>query len=251
MKKTMVVVPTYNEVDNITRLVDSILSQEIPDSTILIVDDNSPDGTGQVADELAERFPGRVSVLHRTQKDGLGRAYLAGFREALAEGADYIIQMDADFSHDPTVLAQLVRAAGSADLVIGSRYVRNASVDESWSMFRKLLSWFANVVYIPTILRLPVRDATGGFRLWHGETLRGMGLDRIRSSGYIFQTEMAYVAHRLGYRITEIPIHFADRSEGQSKMSFQIQLEAALRVWQVRLHHNTLKPHNRVMRGYA
>lgn len=246
MKKTIVVLPTYNERENLPRLAAALLALNISGLEILVVDDNSPDGTGDIADALAASHPGRVHVLHRATKDGFGRAYVAGLNEALLQGADYIIQMDADFSHLPMYIPHMLEAINSCDIVVGSRYVKGSSLDESWSAFRRLLSWFANRVYLPTVLGLPVADATGGFRLWKRSTLIGIDLTRIRSNGYIFQAEMAYVVHRLGYSIREIPIHFPDRAEGESKMDINIQIEAALRAWQVRNHHLLLKPAMRI-----
>src|SRR5690606_26360653 len=151
-----------------------------------VVDDNSPDGTGRIADELAETFPGQVSVLHRTAKEGLGAAYIAGFKKALQTNADYIIQMDCDFSHQPKYIPSMIEAAARHDLVLGSRYVKGGGVDESWSLYRKALSWFANRVYVRTLLGIPVNDATGGFKLWRRQTLIGLDLERVRSNGYVF-----------------------------------------------------------------
>lgn len=243
MTNTTVIMPTYNEKENLPLIVESVLRQPINDLHMLVVDDNSPDGTGKLADELAAQYPGRVSVLHRTQKEGLGPAYIAGFKQALADGADYLIQMDADFSHQPKYLPEMVALADEGyDLVVASRYARGGSVEESWPLYRKLLSYFANRIYVRTILNIPINDATGGFRLWRRETLIGMDLDRVRSSGYVFQVELSYIACRLGYRVAEIPIYFPDRERGISKMSMRIQLEAALRVWQVRARHHALNP---------
>jgi dolichol-phosphate mannosyltransferase len=199
---------------------------------VVVVDDNSPDGTGRIADELANAFPGRVSVLHRPGKLGLGTAYLQGFEKALGNGAQAVVQMDADFSHDPQVLVEMARRIENADLVIGSRYVRGGSLDERWPLWRKGLSAFANF-YARTLLGMPQRDVTTGYRLWRREALMQMPIARIKSSGYVFLVEMAYLAHCLEFRIFETPIYFSDRRWGKSKMSLKIQLEAALRVWQV------------------
>lgn len=250
MKKTMVVMPTYNEKANLPLIVDAVLS--LPENLqMLIVDDNSPDGTGQIADELAERYPDRVYVLHRQHKAGLGPAYVAGFKKAISLGADYLVQMDADFSHQPKYLSQMLEAAEEGyDMVAGSRFARGGSVDRSWPFYRKLLSYFANRIYVRLLLNIPLSDATGGFRLWKRETLIGIDLDRVRSNGYVFQVEMAYVAYRLGYRVTELPIYFPDRTEGESKMDFRIQIEAALRVWQVRAQHHALKAADRRTAAY-
>jgi dolichol-phosphate mannosyltransferase len=242
MPEITVVLPTYNEAENLPRMAAALTALSIP-VRVLVVDDSSPDGTGALADELAADQPDRFSVLHRTQKDGLGPAYIAGFKRAIQQGADYIIQMDCDFSHKPEYIADLIaRLEQGADVVIGSRFMRGGGVDKEWSIYRKLLSWFANRVYVRTILGIPVYDATGGYRIWRRETLIGLDLDRIRSNGYVFQVEMAYVAARLGYRVAEIPIYFPDRQVGVSKMDVRIQIEAALRVWQVMARHRALNP---------
>ena len=245
----LIVLPTYNEAENLPKMLDALLALELPvRQSMLVVDDNSPDGTGQIAEEYAARHPDRVSVLHRAGKQGLGTAYIAGFRVAIQRGVDFVLQMDSDFSHDPKYIPDLLRAAleDGYDVVIGSRYVQGGSVDERWGVGRKLLSWWANSVYVRLILRTPIKDATGGFRLWRTDVLRGMDLNRIRSNGYVFQVETAYVAERLGYRIAEVPIHFPDRRLGQSKMSFRVQSEAALRVWQVLWRHRKLNPSARL-----
>ncbi len=236
----IVVVPTYNEAENLPPLADQLWSLPGDPLHLLVVDDDSPDGTGRVAEELARAKPGRVSVLHRPGKLGLGPAYLAGFAEALRRGPPAIIQMDADFSHAPEELPGFLSALSQADAVFGSRYIPGGRLDERWGLGRAALSKFGNL-YARAILRLPIRDVTGGFRAWRAETLLGLPLDRIRSNGYVFQVEMAYVAHRLGYSIVERPITFIDRRFGQSKMSFRIQVEAALRVWQVLMAHRGLR----------
>lgn len=227
-----VVIPTYNEVENLERLVSTIFSLPLVGLKILVVDDNSPDGTGKLADDLADRYRGCLSVLHRPGKAGLGTAYVQGFRLALSGGAEAVGQMDADFSHPPEKLVELAETLNGCDLVIGSRYVPGGSVDERWPIWRRGLSAFGNN-YARTILRLSVRDATGGFRLWRADALRRVPLDRVRSNGYAFQVEMIYIASCLGCKIKEIPIYFADRRWGHSKMSLQVQREAALRVWQM------------------
>lgn len=247
--KLMVVLPTYNEAENLATMVERLLALELPvDLSVLVVDDNSPDGTGQIADALAARHAGRVEVLHRKAKRGLGTAYIDGFRIAFERGADYILQMDCDFSHDPRYIPAMVAEmqSGGCDIVVGSRYTRGGSVDETWGIGRKLLSWWANSVYVNLILRTHTKDATGGFRLWRAEALKGIDLDRIRSSGYVFQVETIYVAEKLGYRTAEVPIYFADRKKGRSKMSFKVQSEAALRVWQVWWRHRHLTPQDRL-----
>ena len=247
MPSVMVVLPTYNECENIRQITAALFALRIPEFSLLIVDDNSPDGTGDIADELAaeSECAGKIHVLHRAEKQGLGPAYKQGFKRAVALGADLIIQMDADFSHQPHYIPQLLEAAKRQDIVVGSRYVAGGSVDESWGVLRKLLSYWANRVYAPGILNLGVNDATGGFRIYRREAMIGLDIDRIRANGYVFQVEVIYVARKLGYRIGEIPIHFPDRARGTSKMSSSIALEAALRVWQIKLRHRRL---NRSMR---
>jgi len=226
-----VIIPTYNEAENLPKLVSALFALPI-DLSVLVVDDNSPDGTGKLADGLALANPGRFNVIHRPGKLGLRSAYLEGFQAALADPVDAIAQMDADFSHAPQSLVEMVAAIQNCDVVLGSRYVCGGSVDERWSPWRKGLSRFGNY-YARAILGLPFKDVTTGFRLWKREALDGMPLQEIRSNGYIFLVEMAYLAHCLEYRFGEVPIYFADRKWGKSKMSFRIQIEAALRVWQV------------------
>ena len=241
MKNFTVVIPTYNEAENLEAIATALWELPIPDLKILVVDDASPDGTGQIADDLAARNPDRFSVIHREGKLGLGSAYITGFKTALESGAEAITQMDADFSHSPSYLPGFLRALESADVVIGSRYVPGGKLDERWGIGRVFLSAFGNI-YARVILGLQVRDATAGFRLWRRQTLQGMPLDSIRSNGYVFQVEMIYVAQKLGYQAVESPIYFEDRRIGQSKMTLRIQLEAAYRVWQVRYLHRNLSP---------
>jgi dolichol-phosphate mannosyltransferase len=249
MSKVVVVVPTYNEKQNLPILTKQLLALPIPGLEILVVDDNSPDGTGQLADELSIASGGRVNVMHRTGKQGLGTAYVQGFKKAMADGADIIVQMDADFSHDPKYVPQLVDGLKDADAVIGSRYVKGGKLDERWSIGRRLLSWWANSVWVRSILSSPVQDSTAGFRAWKRQTLVGMNLDRIKANGYIFQVEMTYVALRLGYRFREIPIYFADRKYDKSKMGLKIQVEAALGVFKVRSRYHNLTPADRAPGG--
>ena len=220
---------------------------DVENLEILVVDDDSPDGTGQVADELAERRPGALHALHRPGKLGLGTAYIDGFRWALEHGADYIIQMDADFSHSPLYIPRMLEEieAKQADVVVGSRYVSGGKLDERWGAGRYLLSWWANSVYTRLILGVNTKDTTAGFKCWRADTLRGMDLDRIRSNGYIFQVEMTYVAENLGYKIVEIPIFFEDRRIGHSKMTVPVKFEAAWRVWEVLFRHRSLTPADR------
>jgi dolichol-phosphate mannosyltransferase len=234
-----IVVPTYNEAENLPKLVSALLSLPL-DVSILVVDDHSPDGTGEIADQLCDRHPNKVFVLHRGGKQGLRSAYMEGFQKAFELGAQSVVQMDADFSHDPAVLPEMARRIASCDVVIGSRYVRGGSLDERWPAWRKMLSAFGNF-YARTILNFPLRDVTTGYRMWRREVLQNMPLDRIRSNGYIFLVEMAYVAYLLRYKIGEVPIHFADRRWGKSKMSLKIQLEAAVRIWDVWWHYRDLR----------
>lgn len=228
--KITVVTPTYNEAENLPKLVSALFTLPL-DLNLLVVDDNSPDGTGNIADELA-RQEERLQVMHRPGKLGLRSAYLNAFQQVLQEDTDAIVQMDADFSHDPAVLPDMAARINSCDVVIGSRYVEGGSVARRWPKWRKSLSAFGNF-YARSILGFPLRDVTTGYRMWRRETLQSMPLERIRSNGYVFLVEMAYLAYCLEYRIQEVPIHFADRRWGKSKMSFKIQSEAALRVWQV------------------
>ena len=234
-----VVIPTYNEAENLPKLVSVLFSLPL-ELSVLVVDDNSPDGTGDLAEGLARQHAGRMAVLHRAGKLGLRSAYIEGFQVAFEQGADAVVQMDADFSHDPQVLVEMADRIASCDVAVGSRYVKGGSVDRQWPLWRKGLSAFGNF-YARTILHFPLRDVTTGFHMWRREALQGMPLDRIRSNGYIFLVEMAYVAYLMGYKITEVPIYFADRRWGKSKMSFKIQMEAAMRIWDVRFHYSDLR----------
>jgi dolichol-phosphate mannosyltransferase len=236
--RIVAIIPTYNEAQNLPALVEALLGLPL-DIGARIVDDASPDGTGRIADELAAKYPGRVSVVHRAGKLGLRSAYIEGFRAAFADGADAVAQMDADFSHDPTRLVEMAKALETHEVAFGSRYVPGGSVDPEWPIWRKGLSAWGNF-YARSILGLSLRDVTTGYRLWRREALERMPLDDIQSSGYVFLVEMAYVAVRLGYRVAQVPIHFSDRRWGQSKMSLRIQLEAAARVWQVRWSYRSL-----------
>ena len=230
--RVWVVLPTYNEAENIERLVEAVL-ERLPESRrILIVDDNSPDGTGETADRLATAHDD-VSVLHRASKQGLGPAYIAGFREALAGGAELIMEMDSDFSHDPAYLPQLLRAIESADVAIGSRYVPGGGVTE-WGKVRRTISR-AGSRYARVILGVEVRDLTGGFKCFRREVLEAIDLDDVNALGYAFQVEMTYRAIQAGFRVVEVPIVFRDRTEGSSKMSKAIVAEAIWRVPAMRL----------------
>jgi dolichol-phosphate mannosyltransferase len=240
-----VVIPTYNEIQNLQLMVEALRELPFADLRILIVDDNSPDGTGRLADELAAREPNRISVIHRTGKLGLGTAYRTGFRAALAQRTPAVAQMDCDFSHPPEALLRMARALEDNDFVVGSRYVSGGGLDNRWEFGRKLLSRWGSF-YSWLILGLKVKDATAGFKLWRRDTLIGIGLDRVHSNGYVFQVEMAFLAQKLGYQACEIPIHFEDRRIGQSKMSMGIKIEAAWRVLQVWARHRRLSPADRL-----
>ena len=235
--RIITVIPTYNEAVNLPQLVPVLFALPL-DIHVLVVDDNSPDGTGKIADDLA-RQNDRVRVIHREGKLGLRSAYLDGFRRVLDEGGDAILQMDADFSHDPKKIPEMMRKLESCDLVLGSRYIPGGSVDEQWPLWRRSLSAFGNT-YARTILNLPQQDVTTGFRLWRRETLLSLPFDRIQSNGYIFLVEMAYLVHCLEFKIGEVPIYFADRQWGKSKMSLKIQSEAAFRIWSVRWNYRDL-----------
>ena len=227
---TWVILPTYNEADNLDLIAAAILDR-LPGATLLVVDDNSPDGTGRLADALVARNPA-VRVRHRARKQGLGRAYVEGFRVALADGADRIVQMDADWSHDPAYLPTLVRRLDAADLVIGSRYARGGGVTD-WGLGRRLISRGGSV-FARTVLALAPHDLTGGFKAWRRDALAAVPIDRVHSGGYVFQIEMTYLASRLGFRVVEVPIVFADRRVGVSKMSRRIIAEALIVVLRLR-----------------
>ena len=234
------VIPTYNEVENLPKLVQAIFSLPLPGLGLLIIDDNSSDGTGKLADQLSKEHPGRIEVLHRPGKMGLGTAYVTGFQMAVKTGADAVGQMDADFSHPPAKLVELAAALKECDVAVGSRYIPGGGVDRDWPVWRKMLSAFGNW-YARTILGMKLHDVTGGFRLYKKELIQRLPFDRIRSSGYVFQVETAYLITLLGFKFKEVPIYFAERQLGKSKMSFRIQVEAALRVWQLLWNYRDLK----------
>lgn len=229
--KALIIVPTYNERENLEELVMRIFGQGLP-TEILIVDDNSPDGTGALADEMAARDR-RVHVMHRPGKMGLGSAYVAGFRWALARDYEAVFEMDADFSHNPDSLGDFLRELETADLVLGSRYLYGVTV-VNWPLSRLILSYTANL-YSRVITGMPVKDLTGGFKCFRRQVLEAIDLDRVRSDGYAFQIEINFKAWRKGFRICEIPILFVDRRAGVSKMSRRIVREAAWMVWRLRL----------------
>jgi dolichol-phosphate mannosyltransferase len=228
--RAVICLPTYNERENLGPITEAILAAT-PEVDILVIDDGSPDGTGQLADEIAAREP-RLHVLHRTKKEGLGRAYLAGFDWALARGYALVLEMDADFSHEPKYLPSMLAKAREVDLVLGSRYVPGGGT-VNWGLGRKILSRGGSL-YARTILGVRVRDLTGGFKCFRREVLEAIDLATVECSGYAFQIELTYRAIRCGFRVAEIPIVFADRRVGQSKMSRRIVLEAISKVWGMR-----------------
>jgi dolichol-phosphate mannosyltransferase len=236
LDRACVVLPTYNEHDNLPYIVPRILAAT-PEVDVLVVDDASPDGTGEIADDLARRDR-RVNVLHRPHKDGLGLAYLAGFARALGDGYGRVLEMDADCSHDPSALPSLLAASRTADLVLGSRYVPGGGTVH-WGLGRRLLSR-AGSFYARTILGVPVKDLTGGFKCFRREVLEAIELGTVTSTGYSFQIELTYRAIRRGFHVLEVPITFTDRRVGRSKMSRAIVLEALWKVWAIRASRNRL-----------
>jgi dolichol-phosphate mannosyltransferase len=229
--KILIIIPTYNEGQNLPRLLPQVLNQN-RDVEILVVDDNSPDGSGDIVSKFAEENP-RVHLLRRSSKLGLGTAYVAGFKYALEKGYDYVMEMDADFSHDPSEIPNFISEIDKAEIVQGSRYIRGVNVI-NWSIGRLLLSYFANY-YTRVVTGLPVMDATGGYRLIKCQALKTLNLDKIRSNGYSFQIELLFKLWKKGFRIKEIPIIFYERVQGKSKMSKKIVREAILMVWKLRV----------------
>ncbi len=242
--KVIVVVPTYNEAGNLRPMLEALWALPIPGLQVLIVDDASPDGTGPLADELAARSPGRLDVLHRHGVRGLGLAYVDGFRRALEAGADVIVQMDADFSHAPGKIPQLVDGLKCADVVLGSRYVAGGSIDSSWGFHRRTLSRSANAL-ARTTLGLKTHDATTGFRAWRRQALEAIDPGRMKSNGYHFLVEMVYISEKLGLRVAEEPIYFAERQIGHSKMNLKIKLEGMVGLLRIWLLHHTIRPPGR------
>ena len=230
----LVIIPTFNERDNLPRIVPLVLHQD-PRIEVLVVDDNSPDGTGDLADDLAEEFD-RMHVLHRAGKQGLGRAYLDGFRWGLKRDYDVLFEMDADFSHDPDELPRFIEKAKEFEVVLGSRYLGGRVTVINWPMSRLIISYFGSR-YARIITGLPVRDATGGYNCWRREVLESLEFDRIESNGYSFQIELKLRAWSRGFSMTEIPIIFAERDSGESKMSKKILGEAIWKLWKLRLLH--------------
>lgn len=233
MSRHLVIMPTYNEAPNLPRIVPEVLAQH-PDIDLLVVDDDSPDGTGELADDLAREHPDRVHVIHRTEKQGLGSAYVTGFKWALARDYELIFEMDADFSHDPAHLPEFLRVIRDHDLVLGSRYLEGRVTVINWPMTRLLLSYFGTT-YARIVTGLPVSDATSGFKCFRRETLEHLDLDAVASNGYVFQIELTFRAWKAGFSIGQIPIVFEERTEGESKMSKRIVFEAIWKVWQLRL----------------
>jgi len=242
MPKTIVILPTYNEAENLAKITAALFELNVEGLEILVIDDASPDGTGQLADQLALQYEDRLHVMHRPTKLGLGTAYIQGFKWAFENGAQYIIHMDADFSHKPSYIPEMLAFIPDNEVVVGSRYVKGGRLDERWSWYRRLLSWWANSVWVRVILGTKTKDATAGFKCWQAIALQNIDLDQVHSTGYVFMVEMCYLAEKLGYRIKEIPIYFEDRRIGQSKMDSGIKIEAALRVFEIRMHYHDLKP---------
>ena len=232
-QKSLVIIPTYNELDNLPRLIPEVLSQD-ESIHLLIVDDGSPDGTGKFVEDEMEKN-NRIHLLRRERKLGLGTAYIAGFKYALQNNYDFIFEMDADFSHDPNELKKFLVAIKENDLVLGSRYINGVRV-LNWPMARLLLSFFASI-YTRIITGMPIKDATGGFKCFRRKVLETIDLNKIKSNGYSFQIEMTFKAFTKGFKIKEIPIVFADRVKGKSKMSKKIVREAVMMVWKLRLQH--------------
>lgn len=232
-EKSLVIIPTYNELDNLPRLIPLVLHQD-ENIHILIVDDNSPDGTAKYVEDVSNQNP-RVHLIKREKKMGLGTAYIAGFKYALQNNYDYIFEMDADFSHDPNAIKNFLNAIKEYDLVLGSRYVHGVRV-LNWPMRRLLLSFFASV-YTRLITGMPIRDATGGFKCFRRKVLEAINLNKIKSNGYSFQIEMTFKTYAKGFKIKEIPIVFVDRVKGKSKMSKKIVLEAVTMVWKLRFQN--------------
>ncbi len=238
--KIVIVIPTFNEADNLPEMIPALLSLPFNDLQIIIVDDNSPDGTGVIADHLATDHRQHLLVIHRPGKQGLGTAYVTGFQRALSLGADIVVQMDADFSHSPYYIPHMVTLLEANDLVVGSRFVRGGHIDKRWSWWRYLLSWWANKIYTRAILGICVNDATAGFKAFRRRVLEAIDLHNLVSNGYVFQVETAYLCQKLGLRVVEIPIYFEDRRIGKSKMDVPIKMEAVWRVWQIRWHYRHL-----------
>jgi dolichol-phosphate mannosyltransferase len=225
--KAIIVIPTYNEKNNLAGLVKQIFSLAIENLSLIIVDDNSPDGTGEIAEQLKKGIAG-IEVIHRANKGGLGSAYMAGFKAALAAGADYIMEMDADLSHDYRFIPVLLQEASKADLVLGSRYIKGGEI-KNWGLIRRLVSFLGNA-YARLVLGVPIRDLTGGFKCYRRAVLERINLDALDSQGYVFQIETTYLALKKGFTVKEVPIIFTERESGKSKFNFKIFIEALWRV---------------------
>lgn len=237
-RRVTVVVPTYNEAANLPRLVQRLFALPLTELTVLVVDDDSPDGTGAIAEELGLEHGGRVQVLHRSGKQGLGRAYVAGLTRALSDGAEFIVQMDADLSHPPEAIPGMLGTllSTAAGLVIGSRYVPGGELDEAWPLYRRILSGGANL-YVHAVLGVRLRDLTAGFKIWDAQALRDIDLSRVVSDGYSFQVEMHYLAVQLKRPLIEVPIRFEERTEGASKMTNRTKIESAIVPFRLRWQH--------------
>ncbi len=241
MTKTIVVVPTFNEADNLPLLLEALLALPVPELRVLVVDDASPDGTGRLADELAAASAGRMEVLHRDGPRGLGLAYADGFRRALESGADAVVQMDADLSHSPADVPRLLDRLDECDVAVGSRYVAGGSIDDRWGFGRAALSRSANAS-ARAFLGLRTRDLTSGFKAWRRSGLEAVDPGRVRSRGYLFLVEMACISERLALRVCEVPIYFAERRAGRSKMSTKVRLEAMLGLLVMRRRLRKIRP---------
>lgn len=246
MSKLWVVIPTYNEAHNLPLLAAELWTLNVPGLALLVVDDNSPDGTGAIAAELAQQRPGELFVINRQEREGLGAAYVDGFRWVLRQGADVVIQMDCDFSHSPEYIPQMLYELRDCDVVVGSRYVSGGQIDERWETGRYLLSWWANAIYARLLLNLNVKDATSGYKCWRADVLRSIDFRHVSLHGYSFQIEMAYITQKLGYRVKEIPIYFEDRRIGRSRLNLPVKLEAALSTWLILWRHRHLTPAHRL-----
>ncbi len=241
MPNCVVIIPTYNEAQNLPVLAAELWALQIPGLVIVVVDDNSPDGTGAIADEMAGQRPGELFVLHQDKKKGIRRAFISGFKWALDKGAEYIIQMDSDFSHSPRHIPDMLEAIKNADLVVGSRYVAGGKVDDRVGASGYLLSYWANAVYTSLILNMKVTDATSGYKCWRAGVLRAINLQAISTDGYSFQIEMTFVAEKLGYRVVEIPIQHEARRTGREKLRLRDKLDVAVRAWLMRWRYKGLE----------
>lgn len=232
-KVIITVIPTYNEHDNLEELLGTLFHLNLPDFHVIVVDDNSPDGTGKLAEDLSCQYSNRISVIHRAGKMGFGSAYVEGFKQALQKGANIVIQMDGDISHRPEYVPQLIEPLGEYDVVIGSRYVKGGNIDSSWGLMRRIISRGANT-YIRWVTRLRIKDATGGFRSFTRRGLELVDLDSFRSKGFVFQVEMVIKCQRKGLKMLEIPISFYARRKGKSKLDWRIIQESMIQVWRLR-----------------